>query len=112
MIGVLSTGSTSSRSRTAARSPRMNKLWQQLGIATNWPVLVAVGVLSSLGLLSIWNVGRTDGIRQLVFLGVSVSCMALFQAIDYRLIGKLAWGFYVLSLLLVLYTVVGGALEP
>jgi cell division protein FtsW (lipid II flippase) len=90
----------------------MNKLWQQLAIATNWPVLVAVGVLSSLGLLSIWGVSQTDGVRQLVFLGVAISCMALFQAVDYRLIGKLSWAFYVLSLLLVLYTVIGGALEP
>ena len=89
----------------------MNRLWQQLGIATNWPVLVAVGVLSSLGLMSVWAKSPTDGVRHLVFLGVAVVSMALFQAVDYRKIGKLSWGFYVLSLLLVLYTVVGGALE-
>src|SRR3954470_1866507 len=103
MIGALNSGAgTVSRSGRAGRSVAMNKLLQQLGIATNWPVLVAVAVLSSLGLLSIWGVSETDGVRQLVFLGVSVSCMALFQAVDYRLIGKMSWGFYVLSLLLVL----------
>ena len=89
----------------------MNRLWQQLAIATNWPVLVAAAVLSSLGILSIWADNSTDGIRQLVFLGVAVACMALFQAVDYRKIGRLSWGFYVLSLLLVLYTVVGGMLD-
>jgi cell division protein FtsW (lipid II flippase) len=72
---------------------------------------VAVAVLSSLGLISIWADTPTDGLRQAVFLGIALLCMTLFQAVDYRIIGKVAWGFYVLSLLLVLYTVVGGALE-
>jgi cell division protein FtsW (lipid II flippase) len=89
----------------------MNRLWQQLAIATNWPVLVAAAVLSALGILSIWADQPTDGVRQLVFLGVAVACMALFQAVDYRKIGKLSWAFYVLSLLLVAYTVVGGMLD-
>ena len=87
----------------------MNKLWQQLAIATNWPVLVAVGVLSGLGLLSIWSDTPTDGVRQLIFLAVAVLCMALFQAVDYRRIGKLSWGFYVFSLLLVIGSARGGA---
>ena len=89
----------------------MTRLWQQLAIATNWPVLVAVAVLSALGVMTIWAHTDSDGMRQLAFLGVAVSCMALFQAVDYRKIGKLSWGFYVLSLLLVLYTVVGAAME-
>jgi cell division protein FtsW (lipid II flippase) len=89
----------------------MNRLWQQLAIATNWPVLVAAAVLSSLGILSIYAKSSVDGTRQLVFLGVAVACMALFQAVDYRKIGKLSWGFYVLSLLLVLYTVAGAFFE-
>jgi cell division protein FtsW (lipid II flippase) len=85
----------------------MNRLWQQLAIATNWPVLVAAGVLSALGLVSIYAEDPVDGGRQLMFLGVAVACMMLFQVADYRKIGRLAWGFYVLSLLLVLYTVIG-----
>jgi rod shape determining protein RodA len=88
----------------------MSKLWQQLAIATNWPVLVAIGVLSALGLMSIWADTPAEGLRQLIFLGVAVACMALFQAVDYRLIGKLSWGFYVLSLLLILYTVIGSTI--
>ena len=89
----------------------MNRLWQQLAIATNWPVLVASGVLTALGMMSIYAKKPEDGSRQLMFLGVAVACMALFQAVDYRQIGRLAWTFYVLSLLLVLYTVVGAAME-
>ena len=89
----------------------MNRLWQQLAIATNWPVLVAAGVLSALGLMSVYAKSPDDGTRQLVFLGVAVACMALFQAVDYRKVGRLSWGFYVLSLLLVLYTVAGAFLE-
>ena len=85
----------------------MNRIWQQLAIATNWPVLVAAGVLSALGLVSIYAEDPVDGTRQLVFLGIAVGCMALFQAVDYRNIGRLSWPFYVVSLLLVLYTVVG-----
>lgn len=88
----------------------MNALWRQLAIATNWPVLVAVTVLSSLGVLSVWAVTRfnpsPEWIKQTLFLGVALLCMALFQAIDYRKIGRYAWPFYILGLLLVIYTVI------
>jgi cell division protein FtsW (lipid II flippase) len=87
----------------------MNALWKQLAIATNWPVLVAVFVLSAVGAISIWadtNSGSQEWVKQLVFLAVATGCMALFQAVDYRQIGRYAWPFYILSLLLLLYTVV------
>jgi cell division protein FtsW (lipid II flippase) len=83
----------------------VNRLWQQLAIATNWPVLVAVAVLSTLGVISIWARDPEMGVKQLAFLGVAVGCMALFQAVNYLTIGRYAWAFYVVSLLLVLYTV-------
>ncbi len=89
------------------------RLWQRLAIATNWPILVAVGGLSSLGVLSIWedtkNDGTGNGQRQLVFLGIAIFCMALFQAVNYQKIGRYAWGFYFFSMALLLYTVVGAA---
>lgn len=88
----------------------LRRLWQQLAIASNWPVLVAVAVLSGIGLLTIYATNADDGRRQLVFLGVAVVCMLLFQAIDYRKLGRLSWGFYLLSLLLIGYTVVGSLL--
>jgi cell division protein FtsW (lipid II flippase) len=85
----------------------MNRIWQQLAIATNWPVLLAVGVLSTLGVVSIWADSPIDGKKQLIFLVVAVGCMALFQAVDYRVIGRFSVPFYLFSMSLVLYTVLG-----
>src|SRR4051812_41415584 len=89
----------------------MNKLWQQLAIATNWPVLAATAVLTSLGVMSIWADSPADGHKQLVFLFVGLLAMAAFQAFDYRLIGRFSWGLYVLSLMLILYTVLGNKIS-
>jgi cell division protein FtsW (lipid II flippase) len=88
----------------------MNKLWQQLAIATNWPVLAAVAVLATLGVVSVWADSPADGRKQLVFLGVGVACMLAFQAVNYQIIGRFAWGFYALALALVMYTVLGAAI--
>lgn len=85
----------------------MNKLWQQLAIATNWPVLVAVAVLTTIGCLSIWADSPSDGTKQLAFVGVGIAAMTAFQAIDYRLLGRFSWGFYFVSLALIAYTVLG-----
>jgi rod shape determining protein RodA len=85
----------------------MNKLWQQLAIGTNWPALAAVAVLTSLGCLSIWADSRADGQKQFIFVFVGLAAMAAFQAFDYRLIGRFSWGFYLFSLALILYTVLG-----
>ena len=59
----------------------MNKLWQQLAIATNWPVLVAAGVLSALGMISIWAYDPVDGTRQVFFLCVAVAWQIAFLVI-------------------------------
>ena len=42
-----------------------------------------------------------------LFMFVAVACMTLFQAVDYRVIGRFAAAFYVGSLLLVIYTLIG-----
>lgn len=93
----------------------MNAFWRQLAIATNWPVLVAVAVLSTLGVLCIWAdthvpdvpiTTKQDWVKQIIFLGIATACMALFQAVDYRKIGRLAWPFYIVSALLLLYTII------
>ena len=97
----------------------MKTLWRQLAIATNWPVLVAVAVLTTVGTLSIWadahnnpsGTGADDFRKQLVFLAASIVCMGAFQAVNYQKIGRLAMPFYVMSLLLILYTVVGSKLS-
>ena len=57
----------------------MNKLWQQLAIATNWPVLAAIAVLTSIGICSIWADSPADGQKQLIFLGGGVAGMLLFH---------------------------------
>src|SRR5688572_9078176 len=88
----------------------MNKLWQQLAIATNWPVLAAVAVLCALGTVSIGADSRADASKQLVFLALGAGCMLAFQAINYQIIGRFAWAFYALSLALVAYTVLGAAI--
>src|SRR3981081_2804222 len=89
----------------------IRRIWEQLAIATNWPVLAAVAVLCTMGVISIWADAKTDAkpdaMKQLVFLGVSVVSMAAFQAVNYQTIGRWGWPFYIFSLLLILYTVVG-----
>jgi rod shape determining protein RodA len=87
----------------------MSRLWKQLAIATNWPVLAAAAVLVAIGTISIWADDATDGRKQLLFVLIGVGAMAVIQAINYQILGRLAWVAYVLSLLLVLYTVVGAA---
>jgi rod shape determining protein RodA len=93
------------------RSSRMNKFWQQLAIATNWPVLVAVAVLTTMGTLSIWadthHAANPEWPKHLVFIGIALVAMTAFQAFDYRWIGRFSWGFYLFSIVLILYTVLG-----
>lgn len=92
----------------------MNRIWRQLAIATNWPILVAVAVLSTLGALSIWadrQPGQiNDGPKQVIFIAVGVGCMAAFQLVNYLKIGRYAWPFYLLSLGLIGYTVVAAVI--
>src|SRR5207245_1005090 len=89
------------------RKVNFNKIWQQLGIATNWPVLVAILVLAAMGIISIAASNRADSYKQCIFLGVSLVCLSLFQAVNYQLIGRWGWVLYVMSLLLIVYTVIG-----
>src|SRR5690348_6303733 len=89
----------------------MRNFWQQLAIATNWPVLGAVSILSLAGVVSIWGDDPADGKKQLIFLFVGIGCMVAFQAVNYLHLGRYAWGFYGLSILLILYTVVGSVVH-
>lgn len=90
------------------RAGLFGALWQQLGIATNWPVLLAVAALCAIGAVSIWADAPTDGKKQLMFIAVGTTCMIVFQAVNYQIIGRFAWAFYVLAMLLMLYTVLPG----
>ncbi|MGA3067611.1 MAG: FtsW/RodA/SpoVE family cell cycle protein [Tepidisphaeraceae bacterium] len=89
----------------------MNRVWQQLAIATNWPVLAAVTLLSALGVLCIWSNSPADGEKQLFFVLVALAAMAAVQAINYLNLGRWAWGLYLLSLLLIIYTLLGAVAE-
>jgi rod shape determining protein RodA len=86
----------------------MSSLWRQLAIATNWPMLVAVVVLSSLGWLSILARSQADSQRQLAYIAIGAGCMFVMQVVNYQHIGRYAWGFYLLSLLLLIYTIAPG----
>ncbi|HYE21508.1 MAG TPA: FtsW/RodA/SpoVE family cell cycle protein [Tepidisphaeraceae bacterium] len=88
----------------------MRNFWTQLAIATNWPVLAAVGVLSFVGVISVWGHSPDDGRKQLAFLGVALACMVAAQTVSYVAVGRLAWGFYIGSALLILYTVIGSVM--
>ena len=85
----------------------MNRLWQQLAIATNWPVIAAAAILSALGAISIWVDSPVDGPKQLISLAVAIGVMAAVQTVHYLILGRWAWGLYIVSLALVTYTVVG-----
>src|SRR5687768_857725 len=92
----------------------MNSLWRQLAIASNWPVMVAIAVLSSMGMISIWAHSVADPRaagdvkKQLMLIGVGTFCMLLMQLWNYQVIARWAWPFYVLSLLLLAYTIMPG----
>ena len=86
----------------------VGRVWQQLAIGTNFPVLVAVVVLCALGVCSIWADSPADGKKQLVFIGIGTVCLFAFQAVNYQKIGRWSWPFYIVSVLLIVYTVLPG----
>ncbi|HEV8607495.1 MAG TPA: FtsW/RodA/SpoVE family cell cycle protein [Tepidisphaeraceae bacterium] len=92
----------------------MNKLWKQLAIVTNWPILLAVVVLSALGLVSIWAHSiadpraQQDVQKQVMFIAIGLTLMFAMQAVNYLQLGRWGWPFYILSLLLLIYTILPG----
>ncbi len=83
-------------------------LWRQLAIASNWPILAAVLVLSSMGTVSIWAVSPGDAQKQLMFMAIGFVLLFGVQMFSYLYLGQFAWPFYALSLLLLVYTLVPG----
>jgi rod shape determining protein RodA len=88
----------------------MNSIWRQLAIATNWPVLVAVAVLCSIGITSIWAHAPADGQKQLVFACIGLGLLIAIQMVNYQVLARFAWGFYFLSLIPLAYTVLGSVI--
>ena len=79
-------------------------------LGSTWPILAAVAVLVTVGVISISAVDPGGGRRQLVFLAIALAAMFILQAMDYRRVGRLAWPFFLGGLALVLYTVLGSVL--
>ncbi len=88
----------------------MNSLWRQLAIATNWPVLVAVATLTSIGLISIYAHDADNAVKQMVFAVAGIVLLIAMQTINYQIFARYAWTFYILSLLPIAYTVLGALL--
>jgi rod shape determining protein RodA len=85
----------------------MRPLWSNLAIAKNWPVLGAVLLLSLAGYVSIHAHDPAEAQRQLVFMGISIAVLSAVQLVNYREIGRYAWALYIVSVLLLIYTVIG-----
>src|SRR5215467_11626983 len=75
-----------------SRSSPLGRLWWKLAITTNWPILVAVIVLSAMGIVSIWADTRDtlhpEWPKQIAFLVAAILCMTAFQAVNYQKIGR------------------------
>lgn len=94
----------------------MRRILRQLGLSTNWPILLAVALLVVVGALAI--IAHThadpdprfndDPKKQVLFILLGFGIMFAMQAVNYRYIGRYAWPFYILSLLLLLYTIMPG----
>jgi cell division protein FtsW (lipid II flippase) len=92
--------------RRTPRTGALGRLWQQLAIATNWPVLVSVYVLCTLGVCSIWADLPSQGKKQVLFIAIGTCCLVAFQAVNYQRIGRWSWAFYLLAIALIVYTIV------
>ncbi len=93
--------------RTSSLQLRLAAAWQQLALASNWPLLLAVGILCGVGLLTIGSVEPDVARTQAVYLAIGVVAMILFQAVNYAQLGRIALPFYLVSLALVGVTVAG-----
>ncbi len=101
----------------SARLP-LRRIWQRLAIASNWPVLAAVAVLCAVGVLTIHYYGQSQvdprlatlGYQQLKYIGIAMLCLLAIQIVNYQAIGRLAFVFYAVSFLPLIYTVIGSSI--
>ena len=84
--------------------------WRRLALARQWPLLAAVAALSLVGLFTVAEATPGKAASQVVYLGVAVAGMAIFQAVNYAKLGRLSAPFYLSSLLLIGVTLVGAKL--
>jgi rod shape determining protein RodA len=89
----------------------MNRIWRQFGIASNWPITLAVLVLAIIGVVTIYfhaPDNPDDARKQAAFVVVGFGLLLAMQGASYVFLGRFAWPFYLLSLALLLYTVLPG----
>jgi cell division protein FtsW (lipid II flippase) len=84
---------------------------RQLSLSRAWPMLAAVALLTFLGVLTIWADNPAAGKKQLIFFAVAAVAMALFQMVDYRIIGTYGVAFYCVSAALICYTLLGSVIR-
>lgn len=71
---------------------------------TNWLIVVAVGVLVAAGVGSIWAADPDHAKKQALFAVLGTGILLLVQLVDYRLVGRWAWGLHIFALLGIAYT--------
>lgn len=82
----------------------MYSVLRQFTAWTNWLIVLAVGVLVTIGVTTIWAQSEDHGQKQLLFAALAVGVLLLQQVVNYQSIGRVAWLLHVLSLLAVVYT--------
>lgn len=71
---------------------------------TNWLIVLAVGVLVTIGITTIWAEFPDHGQKQLMFAAMALGVLLLLQLVNYQDIGRIAWGLHVIALAAVAYT--------
>ena len=93
--------------RAIALSDNLREFRRRLALARNWPILASVAVLAGIGLLTIAATQPEKATNQVAFLGIAVLCMGVFQTVNYRRLGRWSLPFYLLSITLIAFTLIG-----
>lgn len=82
----------------------MSSVLRHLSAWTNWLIVLAIGVLVTVGIRSIWAEDPDHGAKQLLFAAIGVGALLLLQVIHYQAIGRIAWILHFMVLAAILYT--------
>lgn len=76
---------------------------------TNWIILLAVAVLLTFGVSSIFAADPSHAAKQLLFIVLGAGVALMLQVVDYQAVGRMAWGVHLVAIALIAYTLVPGA---
>lgn len=93
--------------RAIALSDNLREFRRRLALARNWPLLASVAVLAGIGLLTIAATQPEKAASQIAFLAIAFLCMAVFQTVNYRRLGRWSLPFYLGSIALIAFTLIG-----